>query len=440
MAESTLIWTELQKPSADFVREDPLGFGHIEGQIADWLWPGLTQRTTRAGYFVVVTYGIWVAEQVARRYGLPTTDDSIRALFQRWERLWAMAVCAMRNGQIPPEDALRGKEGATAAYRAGHGSRLPLDYQLISRQRELGALGAYLPSLRAHSLVAEDTLRVTPLGWDLAQWMWDDPPARASAYDEYVVAALDPRNTVIPQQVGRVSLMSLAKRAALSQVSVRPKLQSHLFNRLLGGGGRGAFLPQVAEVLMEARGTGVEDTRELLEGIVTNRWRAGCSPDLRDLASFAVVFGDVSMSFRAVFDRMYGAVLSEGDEAAWGECVRRALPDGEVEVLNAQVDLWRRLDQPERVAALPPHAANFERVARRMNTQNRYHTFESILLLHEQAQRVLGGGAGWFERKGDAVLLRQTGYERWALEGTTWSPGYRMNILASMLGDLGRFH
>ena len=51
---------------------------------------------TQPAYCVMVCYGLWISEAAAERYGLAPSDDTIRTLYQRWERLWAMAVCASR--------------------------------------------------------------------------------------------------------------------------------------------------------------------------------------------------------------------------------------------------------------------------------------------------------------------------------------------------------
>lgn len=439
MAVVNLSWTE-RKPSADFVREDPLAFGHLEDHVANWLWPGITNRTSQAGYFVMVAYGLLIAEEAAKRYGLPRSDDTIRAAFARWERLWAMSICVAREGSIPAEERMRGYEGVLAAYRARQG-KPPLDYQLIARQRELSALGAYLTSLRDHRFVSHDRLRLTPLGWELAQWMWDDPPTKTLAFDEFVLRALDPRNSTIPNQVGRISLTAVGKRASLAAIRHRPAQQNFLWFRLLGATQLRSelrVLPEMARVLTEAHSEGVTDTRDILAGIQSDRWQSRCSHDLKSLAAFAIAFGDLSMSFRAIFDRMYQAVLSGGDEAEWGDCVRAAVPDGEVPAIEEHAARWRHLGQPSRVAALPPHGANFERMVRRMNTSNRYHTFESILFLHEQAQRILGRREGWIGREGESVFLRHSGYERRGLEATQWAPGYRMGTLVQLLEDVGQ--
>lgn len=79
----------------------------------------------------------------------------------RWRRCRAaMAPC--RGGW----DAMRGVRGALAAWRPWSGA-LPRDFPLISRQQELGNLGAYLSPLRRAGLVIDGTLRPSPAALDV---------------------------------------------------------------------------------------------------------------------------------------------------------------------------------------------------------------------------------------------------------------------------------
>src|SRR3954466_996091 len=102
--QTAAVWTEPVVAVSDFEHADALGLRQLEQYAADWFWPGFSERTARAGYYPMVAYGIWIAEETTRRAGLHQNDDTVRALFQRWERLWAMAVCVHHEGTIPAED------------------------------------------------------------------------------------------------------------------------------------------------------------------------------------------------------------------------------------------------------------------------------------------------------------------------------------------------
>ncbi|SDE49842.1 hypothetical protein SAMN04488504_107299 [Myxococcus virescens] len=69
---------------------------------------------------------------------------------------------------------MRGVLGIKRRWRKGTG-HLGLDFKLISRQSELGSLGAYLSSLRAYQLVLSGTLKVGPAGRDIVEAFWAGP-------------------------------------------------------------------------------------------------------------------------------------------------------------------------------------------------------------------------------------------------------------------------
>lgn len=70
-------------------------------------------------------------------------------------------------------DAMRGGRGALVAWRPGNGA-LPLDFPLISRQQELGNLGAYLSPLQRAGLVIDGTLRSNSAALDVIDSCWDE--------------------------------------------------------------------------------------------------------------------------------------------------------------------------------------------------------------------------------------------------------------------------
>jgi hypothetical protein len=140
-----LFWSAPLGADSDFTPEDPLALDYLGQQVGLWLFRGLTTRTGRAQSYAVVLYGLNLAEKAVRRYGYAGDDETRTRLFERWERFWALATLECRDGQLArgDEDAMRGVRGAKRAWFPG-GRPLPLDFPLISRQNELGSLGAYL--------------------------------------------------------------------------------------------------------------------------------------------------------------------------------------------------------------------------------------------------------------------------------------------------------
>lgn len=423
-----LCWTEPQRVSGDVQLEDPLAFNALESQIATLLWPGFTRHTTEPAYYVVVCYGLLIAETAAQRHGLVPTDDTIRTLFHAFERLWALAVCMANDGDLAHERGMRGKHGVVAAF-AAQKSQPSLDYRLLAQRHELGALGAYLTSLRDHGLVRQDRLRLTPVGWDLAQQMWDEPQGA----DEMLITLLRPGNIVIPKK-SVPTLLQLGQRCSLSHIAARPQVIELLYRRLfVRNEPRFLVLREMSELLIAATRAHTEP-RAMFELISRS---PSTSSALKDVATLALVFGDIAMTLRTIFDGMYQAVLAAGFACDWASCVRAAIPQGLTEVLRAHIDNWRRFLRSETMLQKMAFGAKFNQAVKRLNAQNAYHIFESVLHLHVQMQRMRGKGS-WIDRKGDVVYLRHAGYETWALEGSEWAPGYRVATMQKLLTDLGR--
>jgi hypothetical protein len=430
--DTSLCWTEPQRASVDTQLEDPLAFNALESQVAGLLWPGFTRHTSEPAYYVMVCYGLLIAETVAQQNGIVASDDTIRTLFHGWERLWAMAVCVAQDGDLSREKGMRGRAGAEAAFLAGAPT---LDYRLLARRRDLSALGAYLTSLRDHGFVRPDRLRLTPLGWDLAQWMWDEPGAGREDFEPVLVSLLRPGNAVIPKKIASTTLLQMGKRGSLSAIAARPSLVQLLSRRLFDEADpRFLVLREMTAVLVAATQKGTTDPRTMFEEVVRS---PGTSSALRDIATLALVFGDLAITLRTIFDRMYQTVLAAGFASDWGACVRAAIPQGFADVLRVHIDNWRRFLPAEAMLQKMAYGQKFNQVVKRLNAQNAYHIFESVLHLHVQMQRVRGKGS-WIDRKGEVVYLRHAGYETWALEGGEWAPGYRVAMMRQLLRDMGR--
>ena len=93
--------------------------GHEE-PVAAWLRErladlDLTTRTDRAQYFAVVLYGLALVERALETYGERFDDDTRVALFERWERFWALSVLESHGRRLERghPDAFRGIRGAS---------------------------------------------------------------------------------------------------------------------------------------------------------------------------------------------------------------------------------------------------------------------------------------------------------------------------------------
>lgn len=171
-----LLWAAPMPSESEFVLEDPLALDYLGQQVGYFLLPALTTRSGQAQYFAMVLYGLDLAERALTEYGLPDEDRTRRELFERWERLWALALVESYGGELGRghPDAIRGARGVAKAWVSGE-RPLPRDYPLISRQSELGGLGAYLVPLRDLGLVYPGSLRVTPAATSILDAFWGEP-------------------------------------------------------------------------------------------------------------------------------------------------------------------------------------------------------------------------------------------------------------------------
>lgn len=441
MPDIALFRTAPRAPSTDFTPEDPLAFDYLGQQIGNWLWPGFTSRTSRAGYYPFVTYGLRLCDELATREGLGRDDVTIRALFERWERLWALAVCAYHGGQVPQEHTMRGLRGALRYYRAQPSDKYTLDFPLLSRQLELGGLGAYLTSLREHGLVARDRLRPTPLGAKLADWMWDDPGSRVEHIETYIRVALSPDQGSVPGKVGNVTIRAIGERGGLGRILVRTKLQELLWHRLFEDHPPPknlAHLGAMAACLARANQEDVCEAEPFLRGIVEGRWGA-VAPDLQLLVSFAIAFGDLSAALRAAFDLAYKFIQLSGFTASFSRVATECFAPDLLDRLNRRRAVWLKQDRfLPRMGQLASHGSSFVRTVRTMDISTPAAALETLLTYHRRVQKDRGHDGGWLRREADVVVLERGGYTSWSDDPDRWVVGYKTAAMRQLLADLGR--
>lgn len=436
---SALAWSAPRLDGGDFTPEDPLAVDHLQQQIGNILWPGFTTRTGRAFYYVMVCYGLRMVDDLLHEHGIAANDDNRRAWFERWERLWALAICASFDGAIPNSDAMRGKNGVVRAWRS-RGGRLPLDYPLISRQLELGAMGAYRSSLVEHGLLSPDVLRPTPIGAELAERMWakDEP---GDKLDGFVRECLKPGTTDAPEQYGHATLKSLGYRCRLSIVRQRPDLQARLGALLVDDHPPPIalrVLPEMTRWFVAARADGVTDPRTFLDGVAAGRWGEPSTEVARN-ARVAVVFGDLASALRACFDRAYRAVLDGGYQAPFasvaGACLLDADGAGHVAACLAA---WRDSPDTARMVRAEAHGGAFAAAAAALDPARPSDFLAHLLNLHRQVQLARGKSGAWLSQDGDRVMLEAGNYRSWSLDGRDWVVGYKQGTMKELLRDLGR--
>lgn len=227
----SFFWTAPASDTGEMTSEDPLGLDYVAQQVGLLMLPALTTRSTRAQAYAMVLYGLALAERGVDRYGYANTEEKKRELFERWERFWALATLEYRRGPLPrgDRDTMRGIRGAKAAWRPGDGP-LPLDFALISRQEELGNLGAYLAPLRRSGLVRDGDVRPTPAALEILESFWDEPGdnRHRGRYEEYALAALEPDRTRIERKHGNLTLARVGERSRLKSAIVSPSPEAQV--------------------------------------------------------------------------------------------------------------------------------------------------------------------------------------------------------------------
>ena len=188
-----MFWSAPLALDSDFTAEDPLALDYLGQQVGLWLFRGFTTRTSRAQNYAVVLYGLNLVRPGRAQVRILGDDETRTRLLERWERFWALATLEFRNGNLVVET--KTQCGGSAVRRAlvprheATASRFPL----ISRQNELGGLGAYLTSLREYGLVFPGSLRVTQRQGRSSTLSGQSHRERdwSHLYQEYALSALD---------------------------------------------------------------------------------------------------------------------------------------------------------------------------------------------------------------------------------------------------------
>ena len=434
-----LHWSAPRLASGDFTAEDPLAVNYIGQQVGNWLWPGFTSRTGRVGYYLMVCYGLKKVDTLLAQHGLARTDENRRAWFQRFERLWALAICAHHHGQIPSAQSIRGIQGVTRAWTERRGGAQSLAYTLISRQLELAGLGAYLSSLRAHGLVADKMLRPTPIGAALAGRMWSDDGRLDPELESFVDRALEPGRDEVPERVGRQTLASLGRRCTLATVRQRTGLRTELDRLLFGPENRSrplAVLPEMAVALAAAWGDGVRDLPGFLMGLEAGRWGER-SPAVLENARVAIAVARTATVLRVAFDRVYRRLIEPYELTL--EAARDALAGPDLQSAWSQARAtWDGTSAARRVGQLAVHGPAFVSAVRRAGGGTPAELLDAALGLHTQVERDRGRTSAWITRTPSHLLVQNTRWRSWHDDPTRWVVHYKHATLLSLLRDLGR--
>ncbi len=434
-----LFWSSPLSIDSDFTAEDPLALDYLGQQVGLWLFQGFTTRTARAQNYAVVLYGLHLADKAIRQLGYPGDDETRTRLFERWERFWALATLESRDGQLSrgDEDSMRGVRGATRAWFPGK-KPLPLDFPLISRQNELGSLGAYLTSLREYGLVFPGSLRVTPAANQILDAFWSEQRTRESAhlYEEYALEALDLTNSTIARQRGRLTLAGIGRASRLSSLvqQHRNKQQVRLWEALFLGSRDGSTLP-LAEQLIAAHKDGVDDPEPVFENLLAGQWGT-LSPSVSSKVEVALAFGRLARVLLSRFDRAYSYVDQHGWVADLDVVANTAFPLGEMKILRKVSSGVLRTTESGRFRKLQFHGPELLTLLTKIIQAEPRDCFNHLLDFHRCVQRSRRGGGSWLREEQGKVVMQVPGYNGYKTEASF--PTFKLNVVRQLLADLGR--
>lgn len=211
-----IYWMKYSPLESNISATDPLALDYMAQQLGYLPLPNFTGRTSRARYYSMVCYGLYICEQIIIRDKLLFNDQTVVKLFELYEKYWAYAVVYSYNGGIRERDynesGLRGKRGAIKALSNNIRS-LGDEYKLISRQLELGGLGAYRSSLERFHLIKQSSLSLTMRGREMAESFLPVDIKMRKQYDELIIESILSKKII--EKKGRASIGMFGQYASL---------------------------------------------------------------------------------------------------------------------------------------------------------------------------------------------------------------------------------
>ncbi|MGY4828649.1 hypothetical protein ACVNIS_08735 [Sphaerotilaceae bacterium SBD11-9] len=434
-----LFWSAPAPFDSEFTAEDPLALDYLGQQIGLWLFPGFTTRTSRAQYFAVVLYGLHIVQRTIETYGLSGDDETRTRLFERWERCWALATLESRPNGLDrgDPDAMRGVRGAGRAWFAGD-KPLPLDFELISRQSELGGLGAYLSSLRHHQLVGPGSLRVTPLAREIVDAFWSEKGQRdmGALYEDYILEGMKPGAKTWARSTGKLTLEGLGRRSRLTSIKdeKRAAQRERLWNVLFAQA-RDPGTLQLANCLIAASAKGEHESEPLLEGMADGRW-GRLDAEVRQRAELGLAFGRVARVLLDCFNRAYRHVHENGWNSDVAAVAAAAFPAEGEEALRLLASRLVDSTQASRIEGLTFHGPGFMALVRSVGEGAAADKLQRLLRFHAQVQQTRRGAPPWLKPEQGKLVMQLPGYT--GHRSPADFPPLKLNTVRSLLQDLRR--
>jgi hypothetical protein len=151
---------------------DPLGALQPYVAMADRLLPGTSTITTRSRYLSMLCAALANAEKHRAFSSGSNGFTERRQAVEPYERLWALACVAAREGGVKgAADGLRGVTAAERRYRhyAANDEPIDLAFKLLKYQGRTGAVGTYWTVMVGSDLADPDSGVLTAEGQELAK-------------------------------------------------------------------------------------------------------------------------------------------------------------------------------------------------------------------------------------------------------------------------------
>lgn len=434
-----LCWVAPSAERPELTSEDPLALDYVSQQVGLWGLPTLTTRSGRAQAYAMVLYGLQLVERAIEHYAYPATDEVRRELFERWERFWALATLEFREGQLPRGDwdVMRGVRGVRGVWHSG-AAELPLDFQLISRQQELGNLGAYLAPLRRSGLVIEGSLRPGPGALALIDAFWDEPSENKhrGRYEEYALLALDRKQAYIARTHGRLTLAQVGRFSRLTSLVERERTaQQHRLFEALFVHARDTHTFAMSQLVEAAAKAGVFASRDILDAALEGRL-GRFSDELMALLLTARRFGDVMQELVGAFDRVYACLEGAGWVAPRERIAREAFDARTLGTLSGVCKALLSSPRVSEIRRLPMHGAACLRLVESLVEVDSLAALDLLLAYHSDVQRERRRGEGWIRNEAGKLLLVVTSYT--ARPDAARFPSFKLDVVRTLLTDLGR--
>lgn len=430
-----IFWTKYSPLESVISATDPIALDYMAQQLGYLPLPNFTTRTSRARYYSMVCYGLAICEEYINRHRLIFNDKTVMRLFELYEKYWAYAVVASYKGEMkerdPHESGLRGKRGALRAYNSTT-KTLGEGYKLLSRQLELGGLGAYRSSLERFGLIKNYSLSLTMLGRELAEKFLPVGKNMGTQYQDMIIDSMYQER--ILDKNGRATIQNFGEYACLDY-----------YQHINNDDGERELLRQIiiesdpatyatAMLALPLQGLWGESMLDFFEAVANTHPSDQSLANARDCFQTIYHFERLSTGLNTAFCTMVQSAFEQGDRITMHELESEIMP-----ILSSIIDgaLARQLIESPKYHEMTDYyyGTEYLTLISLLSTDISCGQFiRALLKLHQQVESKRGSGF-WAEIEGDSIIV-YSGYE-YAQTNMNRQHSYKVDNLFSLIADVG---